>query len=451
MSNAQAEPLDLWADRQAGISAGLMARAISATSLVKARRGFSQTVSPAKGSVLASPESASSDTEPDYFFHWLRDSAAVMDAGLVLFRRGIDAEGWKQRFAEFVAFSLDLSAISGRRFIEEHGDLAARESRTAPKLRQFLRPDAEIAAIEGDSVLGDVRYNADATLDFLKWSRPQHDGVAARALTAMRFEAAGALMEDAEARIGDLIRLDLDYTLKYAAAPCIDIWEEELALHYYTCLMQYAALRQGAARAASGGDGDYAETLRAGADRLSAELERFWSPEKGVMLSRVKRTEPNTDKELDIAVILGVLHAGLPAGADNPHSVADPRIAATLRELEALFLADYALNQGAGAALALGRYRGDSYISGGAFFFSTFGGAEFYYKLAAAKRDRTMIAKGDAILQMARRSIPASGEMAEQFDQTTGEQTSAKNLTWSYASFITAWDARKTALALLAA
>ncbi len=130
----------------------------------------------------------------------------------------------------------------------------------------------------------------------------------------------------------------------------------------------------------------------------------------------------------------------------GPHSIADDRVMQTLNRLEELFAADYALNREAGAALAIGRYKGDSYFSGGAYFFCTFGAAEFYYKLAAAKADAGLIAKGDAILAMARRSIPPSGEISEQFDQTTGAQTSAKSLTWSYASFLTAWDARKRAL-----
>jgi glucoamylase len=139
-----------------------------------------------------------------------------------------------------------------------------------------------------------------------------------------------------------------------------------------------------------------------------------------------------------------VLHAGLATG---PHSIADERVMQTLNRLEELFAAEYALNRQAGAALAFGRYTGDTYFSGGAYFFCTFGAAEFYYKRAAATADAGLLAKGDAILAMARRSIPASGEISEQFDQTTGEQSSAKSLTWSYASFLTCWRARKSALA----
>jgi glucoamylase len=439
MTTPPAPSLGAWADAQARISAVKMAECVSPTSIVKQRPGFGQTIRPAKGSVIAAIGSAHSETEPDYFFHWLRDSAAIMDAALVLIRRGIDAEAWKLRFADFVRFSLDLRQISGSRFLRETPDL---RERTAPKLRQFIRPDAELAAVEGESVPGEVRYNADGTIDFLKWSRPQHDGLAARALVALRFVEANAVADDALASLAELIRLDLDYTAGHAGEPCYDIWEEDLAQHYYTCLVQFAALAKGADWAQARGDADYAARLNAAAGPVRDTLDGFWSAEKGHYLSRLMPDGQASAKALDFAAMLGVLHAGLATGT---HSIADERVLQTLNRLEALFATDYAINRRAGAGLALGRYSGDVYFSGGAYFFCTFGAAEYYYKLAAAKADASLIAKGDAILDMARRSIPPSGEISEQFDQTTGEQTSAKSLTWSYASFLTAWDARKHA------
>jgi glucoamylase len=443
MMESGAFSLDDWADTQAQIAAVKMAESVSPTTLTKYRAGFGQSIRPAPGSIIAAIGSADDESEPDYFFHWLRDSAAVMDAGLVLIEEGIAADAWRQYFAQFVGFSLALSKISGARFVAENRD---REARTQPKLRQFLRPDSELSEIEGyDKVLGEVRYNADGTIDFLKWERPQHDGPAARALTCLRFLAAGAVPDAVRSDVADLLHIDLDYTLRHAGALSVDIWEEERARHHYTLLVQCEALRNGARWAGEQGDRSYASELNHAADRLEAQLDEFWSQDKGFLLSRIMPEGATTAKELDAAVILGVLHSGRREG---PHSVGDPRVAATLTKLEELFAADYALNREAGAGLALGRYKGDVYFSGGAYFFCTFGAAEFYYKLAALKGgDAALVAKGDAILAMARRSIPDTGEISEQFDQTTGEQTSAKSLTWSYASYLTCWHARKAALA----
>ena len=72
--------LDDWIEKEARFAAGAMLRSVSATNLVKERPGFGQRVVPRPGSVLASPVPASYDPDPDYFFHWFRDSAIIIDA-----------------------------------------------------------------------------------------------------------------------------------------------------------------------------------------------------------------------------------------------------------------------------------------------------------------------------------------------------------------------------------
>ena len=96
----------------------------------------------------------------------------------------------------------------------------------------------------------------------------------------------------------------------------------------------------------------------------------------------------------------------------------------------------------------MGRYEGDVYYSGGAYYFSTLGAAEFCFLAAAAHAPggderRKWIARGDGFLETVRAFTPASGDLSEQFDQRTGEQTSAKHLAWSYAGFISCVTARR--------
>jgi glucoamylase len=57
---------------------------------------------------------------------------------------------------------------------------------------------------------------------------------------------------------------------------------------------------------------------------------------------------------------------------------------ATLSRLEALFDAEYEINRNrpAGRGIALGRYKGDVYYSGGAYYFSTLAAAEFCFRAA---------------------------------------------------------------------
>ena len=100
----------------------------------------------------------------------------------------------------------------------------------------------------------------------------------------------------------------------------------------------------------------------------------------------------------------------------------------------------------------MGRYQGDVYYSGGAYYFSTLGASEFCFLAAAAHaagcdERRKWVERGDGFLNTTRTFTPASGDLSEQFDQRTGEQTSAKHLAWSYAAFISCVTARQAVVA----
>ena len=173
------EPLAAWIDRQFGRSARRMASCISATGLAKHRPGFGTTVVPAAGSVVASAVLADYDPDPDYFFHWTRDSALVMYAAVRLAAAGDDTADWAGHIRDFVRFSLALGRLNGRDAVDRPG----RREGVKPEFLQFVRPDDELMAVEGDRVSGEVRFNPDGTLDTIRWGRPQHDGPALRALT----------------------------------------------------------------------------------------------------------------------------------------------------------------------------------------------------------------------------------------------------------------------------
>lgn len=427
-------PLAEWIERQAAISAAKLAGAVSATHLTFHRPGFGQTVRPAKGSILASPETTLGDA-PDYFFHWMRDAAAVMEAMRILAAGAPDAAAWIERFEDCVRFSLALGSSPG-------GDNRAK---VTPDFEKFVRPDAEMAALQGERVLDDVRYGADGALDFIKWSRPQHDGAALEAIVAMRFWRDGRSSKaEARAQLAELIRRDLDYAAARVEAPGYDIWEEELGQHYYPRFVQCVALETGAGWIGAAGDTARASAYRAAAARLAPVLDGFWSDADGFYRSRMAPPGAPNPKALDMSTILAVLHAGRESGR---HSVLDERVAATLTRLKRHYAAAYPLNHERGVPFALGRYPGDRYFDGGAWYLCSFAAAEYEYRRAALLRDAAFIAHGDAILEAVRANVPHSGALSEQFHPATGTQLSARNLTWSYAAFVTASDARKAALA----
>src|SRR3974390_1583101 len=97
--------LQEWIAAEARSATQRMLEAISATHLVMERPGFGQRVVPRPGSVLASPVPAHYDPDPDYFFHWFRDSAIVVDALRVAIAAGYTDHSAAHPVREFVEFT----------------------------------------------------------------------------------------------------------------------------------------------------------------------------------------------------------------------------------------------------------------------------------------------------------------------------------------------------------
>jgi glucoamylase len=440
------ESLEQWLDREYRHAAGCMLRSVSARGIVKERTGFGQSVRAAAGSIVASPVLASWDPEPDYFFHWFRDSAIVIDAVRLLYEGGDLGEEAVRHFADFVQFSLSLQALDGRALVADQGWRA----RVLPDFVQYLRGE-ELAAVRGESVYADVRVNPDGTLDISRWTRPQHDGAPLRALTVRRWlRTLRDRHATAHAEAERLLRMDLALTVAHWREPSLDIWEEELGHHYFTLRVSAAALEEGAEWLQGDGSGAEAAVLSDEARAIRARLDGYWDERSGHYSSRVLAGGASSAKLLDMAVILAAIHAE--DLGEAAHSPRDPRMQATLDRLTELFDRLYPINRErpAGRAPAMGRYEDDVYFSGGAYYFSTLGAAEFCFRAAmgrpAGSREAlAWCARGDAFLETVRAFTPASGDLSEQFDQRTGEQTSAKHLAWSYAALISCMAARRAA------
>jgi glucoamylase len=456
--------LEDWIESEARFALGAMLRAVSATALVKERPGFGQRVVPRGGSVLASPVPAAYDPDPDYFFHWFRDSAIIIDALRVSGAEGLEKRIAIERLAEFVDFSRSLQKLDGRELLRrEHF-----RDKIQPSFLQYVRPDAEIAAVFGDALLAEARVNPDGTLDFTRWARPQNDGPALRvvALTSWR-DAEPDLDETRRATMLELIFADLDFIRAHVSERSFDIWEEESGYHYYTQLVQSEALARGGEWLDDAGDAALARAGRSAGKELAPRLDTHWNAADGYYRSRTGVVGGVPEKVLDISVILGVLHAGRIRGA---HSVLDPRVQATLTTLEDLFDSEYSINhrRPPDRGPAMGRYANDAYYGGNPWYLATLAAAEFYFRLAIALQSGAQLAeasenarfrerlggenpakaafeRGDMFMRTVQAYTPASGDLSEQFDRATGAQTSARHLAWSYAAFITAAASRRRA------
>ena len=445
------ESLEQWLGREYRHAATAMLTSVSACDIVKERPGFGQTVRPVAGSIVASPVPAAYDPDPDYFFHWFRDSAIVIDAVRLLYEaRHVGSEALTH-FADFVRFSLSLRALDGRALVA----LPHWRQKVTPSFEQYLRGD-DLLTASGDAVYADTRVNPDGTLDISRWTRPQHDGSPLRALAVLRWlrtlraergrtneTVSAGTLADAEC----LLRIDLALTAACWREPSWDIWEEELGHHYFTLRVSAAALDEGAEWLGAVGKVTEATALRTEAQAIFEMLDRFWLEDAGYYQSRIMPPGMASTKMLDIAVILSAVHSG---DGGQVHTVHDARMRATLDKLERLFDRLYPINRERPReqAPAMGRYEGDIYYSGGAYYFSTLAAAEFCFLAAGAHAPgaderRKWVAHGDGFLETVRAFTPASGDLSEQFDQRTGEQTSAKHLAWSYAGFISCVTARR--------
>ncbi len=410
----------------------------------------------AKGSVVASP----SRQNPDYFYHWIRDAALVMDAIVTSYLKEADS-GEKalheQRLKDYVRFS--------------------RQNQTTANPSDY----------EVSGGMGEPKFEADGTAYQRGWGRPQNDGPAICAITLIRLanhwldkgrdpEVRGTLY-DGKVPTHSVIKADLEFVAHHWNETCYDIWEEISGYHFYTRLIQRRALVEGAKLADRLGDGGAASFYRAQAAKLEPLIETHWNESKGVLVPTFGRDRGVHYKtsDIDTAVLLAILHS---TGSDGYFSVDDDRVLSTLERQIRVFQALYHVNQKGYGATAMGRYPEDLYDGNGSsqgnpWFLTTLAVAEMHYRIANRLEARgqfnrslrngpfldslgqssihhfrgadlaNLIAKtrarGDAFLGRACFHGVKDGRFAEQIHRDTGFMQGANDLTWSYASFLTAY------------
>lgn len=434
------QAFDQWVAKQTQMAEERMRRNISASGT-------------ATGSVIASP----SRKDPNYYFHWIRDSALVMNSVQDLHHKSLG-----QKRVQYFQLLNDFALFS--------------------RQNQLTKTSAG---------LGDPRFNVDGSADYEPWGRPQYDGPALRALTLSR------LAQDL-LRVGNssyvttnlyrpelpattVIKTDLEFIAHNWRRKSIDPWEEIMGQHFFVRGTQLAALTEGAELATQMNDTGAAGFYRAQATMLEAELAKHWSEQRGWYLTTLE-SEAGPDhrkpSELDVSVVLAALAANASSGV---LWLLDPRMLSTATAIENVFARIYAINRQGGAGNAIGRYEEDYYYGGNPWFLTTAAYAELHYRVAIAlsrltsykvtPRSREFFAstlpqseqgrvesgtdiaadaalrarlvaslkeKGDGFLRRIRLHSNSDGSFTEQFHRDTGTQISAVDLTWSYANFIRA-------------
>ncbi|KAK6224731.1 glycosyl hydrolase family 15 [Colletotrichum tabaci] len=399
------------------------------------------------GVVVASPSKA----DPDYFYTWTRDAALTM----------------KMIVDELIFGHKELQI-----YVEDY-------YRSQAVLQTVTNPSGSF--LPSGRGLGEAKYTVNGSRFNGAWGRPQRDGPALRAITLITYSH--WLLDNGEQAkakdiIWPIIANDLSYTGQYWNSTGFDLWEEVLGSSFFTTQNQYRALVEGASLAKSLGVECTGCEL---APDVLCFLQSFWNGNEGYYTANTNTQVQRSGK--DANVMLGSISVfDITASCEDPSiQPCHSRSLSSFKVLVDSFrnASLYPINEGISQdkGVALGRYTEDIYFNGNPWYLITLGAAEFLYDALAQwdaqghiKVDATSLpffadlypsvretayhknsnasgaytsitgavrAYADSFIEVAQKYTPANGSLAEQFDKATGAPLSARDLTWSYASFIT--------------
>lgn len=385
------------------------------------------------GCVIASPSFPANlgTVDQDYVFSWVRDSALVVAE--IARASYLPSRFVTQRLADYVRFAAHCQS--------------------------------------GTPTIGRACYRVDGTAR--EWS-DQSDGPALRTITLL--DAWQLLDADTQAVARTVVQRDLDYLLSAYESATTSLWEEVHGQSFFARSVQLECFR----RVDNNSHGlAVPPGIPAAIVWLEAALDSHWDGGLFVSVLADQPTESpesaRTGYDPNIDVLLAALYGALP--------VTDARLLATVAQLRGTFAdpssnACFPLNiadSSDGRGPLMGRYPTDTYDGDVSDATTTTGHpwplcstalAQLYYELASALTHdprvladerahrffdqvgamapaapdevRTrLIAAGDSVMQAV---IFHSDhlQLSEQFDAVTGYEKSVDNLTWSYASFLSA-------------
>lgn len=397
------------------------------------------------GVVIASP----SRKDPDYFFHWIRDAALVM-------------EGY-----------VDLLSSADPN-LQKIGSM---------RLENWLKFETMTQKSAGLDHLGEPKFNVDGSLFTGPWGRPQNDGPALRARTlalwAQKLISSGSAQFAYDHILNEFgpLKNDLRYTVLHWQEPSFDVWEEVKGDHFFTRLAQLKSVQLSAHLFSQAGDKNFAKILEALAREMNQDIQSFWVASENKIYPTLKQVEGWDHKKsnLDLTILLASLYFTI---EKEEFGLSDSRVISSIKKLKDSF-SNYQINQS--GLFFLGRYPEDVYdglgFSGGnPWFLANTAYAQFQCRLAhewgnskIIKVDRLnqdflkeyLLAPQDLkdgeilndsdprfaliisglkdkaalYLNSLLYHVGRDGAMSEQFSRSNGYMEGATDLSWSHASF----------------
>ncbi|KAN0087498.1 carbohydrate-binding module family 20 protein [Tylopilus felleus] len=399
------------------------------------------------GVVIASP----STENPNYLYSWVRDASLVFKTLIDQYTLGQDTS---------LRSLIDLFVHA-----EEN-------------IQQVTNPSGTVST----GGLGEPKYNINETAFEGPWGRPQRDGPALRS-TAIITYANWLIANGSTSYVTDalwpVIQLDLDYVANNWNQTTFDLWEEIDSSSFFTTAVQHRALRQGATLATTLGQTSFASRYTTQADDVLCFLQSYWTPSPGFMTANTGGGRSGIDSN----TVLASIHTfDVNAGCDDTtFQPCSDKALSNLKTYVDSFRYIYNINFGiiANAAVATGRYPEDVYQGGNPWYLTTFAVAEQLYdalivwnnqgsltvtstSLGFFQQFNTSLTTGtytsssstftslttaiknfaDGFIAIGAQYTPSSGALSEQYSRSNGSPLSAIDLTWSYASALTVFEAR---------
>ncbi|OJA17768.1 hypothetical protein AZE42_04858 [Rhizopogon vesiculosus] len=399
------------------------------------------------GVVIASP----STTNPNYLYTWVRDSSLVFKTLIDQYTSGQDT----------TLHSLVDDFVSAE-----------------ANIQQVINPSGTVST----GGLGEPKFYINETAFTGSWGRPQRDGPALRSIAMITY-ANWLIANNNESYVADslwpTIKLDLDYVMNNWNETTFDLWEEVDSSSFFTSAVQHRALRQGSALATATGQTSVVSGYNAQAEDILCFLQSFWSPSPGFMTANTGGGRSGKDSN---TVLTSIHTFDVNAGCDATTFQPCSDIAlSNLKVYVDSFREIYDINTGipASEAVATGRYPEDVYQGGNPWYLTTFAVAEQLYDALIVWNNEGSLTVtdvsfpffqqfeqnitlgtyssststystlttaikdfADGFVAVAAKYTPSDGGLAEQYSRTNGTPVSAVDLTWSYASALTVFNAR---------
>lgn len=380
---------------------------------------------------------------------------------------------------DYYAWTRD-SALTFKALVDA---LMAGNTSLQPEIQNYIYAQAKLQTVSNPSGdlsngagLGEPKFEVDGTAYTGAWGRPQRDGPALRATALIaysRWLLANGGTSTVQSVVWPVVANDIAYVAQYWNQTGFDLWEETNGSSFFTTAVQHRALVEG--NTLAGQIGKTCPGCTSQAPQILCFLQTYWNG--NYIFANINENNGRSSK--DVNTILGSIHTFDPSAGcdDSTFQPCSARALANHKVTTDSFRSVFAINSGIaeGAAVSVGRYPEDVYQGGNPWYLANLAAAEQLYdalyqwnrigsltisdinlaffldfslsvstgSYATSSPTYTQLTSAiktyaDGFISIVQQHVPSNGALAEQFSRNDGTPLSAVDLTWSYASFLTA-------------